>query len=166
MLATTIRHSNLYKRKCKNYRQVFSSSNQLFCYLKSCTKDLAPAKLVTSIQNLSSIKGVSYNIRKKALNAPLLSISTRIGYRGFIYAIAKVRLLKDTTTKTIYFNIGYLVSLINKDFLLKQALDIKIYTIATLVTVSGLSSSKHVTNKYIIYNICILGINNKLEAKD
>ena len=84
-----------------------------------CTKDLTPTKLVISIQNLSSIKGISCNIHKKALNAPLLSISTRIGYRGFIYTIAKVQLLKDTITKTVYFNIEYLVSLINKDFLLK-----------------------------------------------
>ena len=69
-------------------------------------------------------------------------------------------------TKTVCFNTGCLASLINKDFLLKQALDIKIHTMATLVTISRLSSSKHVTNKYIICNICILGINGKLEAKD
>jgi hypothetical protein len=80
--------------------------------------------------------------------------------------MAKVRLLKDTTTKTVYFNTGYLVSLINKDFLLKQALDIEIHTMATPVTVSRLSSSKHVTNKYAICNIRILGINNNSKAKD
>ena len=103
---------------------------------------------------------------KKALNAPLLGISTRMGYHGFTYTMAKVQLLKDAMTKTVCFNTGCLASLINKDFLLKQALDIKIYTMAILVTISRLSSSKHVTNKYIIYNIHILGINSKLEAKD
>jgi hypothetical protein len=58
------------------------------------------------------------NLLKKISNIPLFELGIGIGYYGYTYAIAKMRLSKATDATPYYLDTGYLASLIDRKFLL------------------------------------------------
>ena len=77
-------------------------------------------------------------ICEKISDAPPIGIGTGMGYRGYTYAMAKVRLSKTAIAETCCFDTGCSASLIDREFLKKQDLQASIRTMAKPLRVNGI----------------------------
>ena len=77
--------------------------------------------------------------REKLSNALLLSIGTRMGYRGFTYAMAPIRLSKTTKAEPCCFDTGCSASLIDQQFLKAQDLTAEIRLMANPLKINGIA---------------------------
>jgi len=75
--------------ECRNCQQYFPLRTKLFKHLKACAgRCEEPASAYAGTANTIE------NICEKVSNAPPLGVGTRMGYRGFTYATAAIRLLR------------------------------------------------------------------------
>jgi len=118
---------------------------KLFKHLKACVgrcEESAFANVGTA--------DTTENIREKVSNAPPLGISTGMGYRGFAYATAAIRLSKTAKPQSCCFDTGCSATLIDQEFLKRQDLSVQVRTMASLLKIDGIAGNQHVTLEYVI----------------
>jgi hypothetical protein len=80
-----------------------------------------------------------------------------MGYHGFTYAIAPVRLSKAAKAEPCCFDTGCSASLINWQFLKTQDPSAEIRLMASLLRINGIARNQHTTSEYVIATLQILG---------
>jgi hypothetical protein len=108
------RVSPLLLYNCRKCQESFSSRTKLFNHLELCLySDIDRESPATAQSALVSIEPT----REKPSNALPLSIGTRMGYRGFTYAMAPIRLSKTAKVEPYCFDTSCSASLIDRQFL-------------------------------------------------
>ena len=70
-------------------------------------------------------------------------------FREFYYIIAIIQFFFLGLLYNLYFNIKYIISLIDRVFLNKTHSTIKVKKISTLITIKEINSNKHEVSEYI-----------------
>ena len=97
--------------------------------------------------------------------APITNLGTRFGFRNYYFLILFIALSITLATIIVYIDLDCLVILINRIFLLEQVLDIYVRTIASPISVRGISSNHHSTSEYILLEIYFLGTRNRVDIR-
>jgi len=97
------------------------------------------------------------DLPERVSTAPPFDIGTGMGYRGYTYAVAQIRLSKDAPTGPSCFDSRCSASLIDRNFFKSQEPTAEIRTMAHTLRVKGISGNEHSSSKYVIAIIRIPG---------
>jgi hypothetical protein len=156
------------RRCCKRCNIVFPSRNKLFMHLRNKCNTVqidvpdspeAPAHVTT--RDAVGSEPTTKEPQEKVSTAPPLGIGTGFGYKGHTYMTCSVSLSKAASAERVCMDTGCRVTLVNDDFLRRQAPEIQRRTIATPVTVGGISENKHTTDQYAIITIPMLRVDQE-----
>jgi hypothetical protein len=105
---------------------------------------------------------LSDDLPKRISNAPPLELGISIGYYGYTYATAKMRLSKAADATLCCLDTRCSASLIDRKFLLTQDPNVKIQTMAKPLTMRGIAENAHSTKDYAIVTIRIPGVDTEI----
>ena len=80
-----------------------------------------------------------------------------MGYRGFTYTIAPIRLSKTAKAEPYCFDTGCSASIIDRQFLMAQDPTVEIRLIASPLKISGIVGNQHTSSEYVIATLWIPG---------
>ena len=141
--------------ECRSCQLLFPSRTKLFKHLeihRSHADDPPVSAQATSVTTEDAT-----DLPEKVSSAPPLGIGTGMGYRGYTYAIAPIRLSRSAKAESCCLDTGCSASLIDREFLKKQDPSASIRTMATPLRINGISGNQHTTSEYIVATLRILG---------
>ena len=103
-----------------------------------------------------------YNINKLYLIITFtiyLNINFKYSFKRYKYIIIKVQFYKNLDKYSLCLNSGYIINLIDQQFLKKNIKNIMIYKINTPIIVIRIGKTKYNISKYILLNLYFLIIN-------
>ena len=138
---------------CRKCQESFPSRTKLFNHLDLCLYSDTNKDPPAAAHSATPIEPT----REKPSNAPPLSIGTGMGYRGFTYAMAPIRLSKTAKAKPCCFDTSCLASLIDRQFLKTQDPSAEIRLMATPLKINGIAGNQHTSAEYVIATLRIPG---------
>ena len=88
--------------------------------------------------------------------------SPGFGFKGYKYAIVVIKLEINDEIYRFCLNIGCIISFINRKFLYKIKLKIKIFTMSTFIEMIDVSKIKYFIINYVILDLYFPAINSRL----
>jgi len=113
------------------------------------TEDDPVANLAESLITIDT----SSTFRIVQSTSPSTEMNTGYTFRNFHYAMALAKLAVHCIIDYICLNTGCSVSLIDRQFLLRNLPKVQIHKMATPINVRGIGANKHQTNEYVILPI-------------
>jgi hypothetical protein len=146
------------KHKCSFCDESFLSRTKFFKYLKNTKpnhnrKKKSPDLIDKLMQE--------YDLQEVVSSAPLFSIRTGLGYRGYTYLIVHLRLTKDGPIDITCWDTGCNTLLIDCSWLKKILPGNEIRIIAIALIVKGIESNSHDTSEYVILNLRVPSYNRE-----
>ena len=93
----------------------------------------------------------------KSIVNSFLDTGSGFGFKNWYYITAGIKLFKNGAIEQVYFNINCFFILVNKVFLKKYLLEIKIRTILVSINIKNIGFNKYFTAEYIILLIYLPG---------
>ena len=93
------------------------------------------------------------------------NLDTRFEFRNYYFLTLLIALSVIEAVIAVYINSDYLVILINRAFLLKQALKIYIYIITSSISVRGININYYSTNEYILLKVYLSKTRNGIDIR-
>ena len=156
---------SVLKFKCRRCNKIFQFNNSLYYYIRIdiYSKEVeleVEYKLLIAITNfviyiikLTTNNVVAVNEISLISNIiHFLSIDQSIKnyiFREFYYVTAIIQLFFLNLLYNLYFNIKYIISLINRTFLSENYFTTKIKKISTLITIKEINNNKYEISEYI-----------------
>ncbi len=132
---------------CRTCKQNFFSKNKLHLHLHAeCQKQ-------PKIQKSESLKNMSTFIKFTAKRKDIKGYE----FKDWRYAIALTRLTSEEKNKLICLNTECIMSLVNKEFLMKQALKTIIKWMPSSIQIKGIETETHQCEKYTNLAIYLSG---------
>ena len=136
----------------RSCQKQFKSNNLLYKHMRA--RECSPKPSATA--------PVAFNSTIEIIpsTTPITDLSTGFGFRSYHFLTLLIALSVAAIAVSVYLDIDYLVTLINRAFLLKQIPGIYIRTIALPISVRGISTNYYSTNEYVLLEIYLLGTRN------
>ena len=97
--------------------------------------------------------------------APVTDLGTGFGFRNYHFLTLFIALTATAVAIAVCIDSGCSVTLIDRAFLLEQAPDTHIRTMASPISVRGIGSNHHSTNKYVLLEIYLPGTRNGKDVR-
>ena len=146
---------NCFKRNFLNNEPLSKTFSKIFLKVEPVsasayvtTRSATAFKKIESLDFLNAQSFLNmqfFTIIKLSANSAL-NISTGYEFRNWYYVTANVKLFKSFNLKLVYFDTDCFLILINKAFLVKQAPDFLIKTIAFSIIVKGINFDNYFTD--------------------
>ena len=97
--------------------------------------------------------------------ASITNLSTKFNFRNYHFLILFITLSAIVMVILVYIDLGYFVTLINRVFLLKHALEIYIHIIISPISVRDIGINHYSISEYILLDMYLLGRYNDKEVR-
>ena len=141
------------KLTCRKCYKAFDSNNCLYCHLRTrCnipSSTVAESTVVIKAASTTDAALTTDAARTKLIKLTALDTQTE-GYtfRGYYFATTEILLQLHSKLHSLCLDSGYTISLIDRQFLLREIRNVAIKKIPTLINVRGIGNKKYNASEY------------------
>ena len=151
---------------CRRCHKEFKSNNLLHKHVRA--RDCVPAKDCNpkpSANALFSAAAYHGEVEIIPSTASIKDLGTGFGFRNYHFLTLFIALTALGVAVSVCIDTGCSVTLIDRTFLLEQAPDIHIRTMASPISVRGIGSNHHSTNQYVLLEMYLPGKRNGKDVR-